>query len=558
MSQLAKFNPKEEGGCHRRWALNYVFGQKEPFTRANEIGVKVHAQLDHWLTTGSDVLGVIAKSAQHHYPLPGKDLLVEWGFNDRKKPANAHWFPPEQSLLRIGGVPLIGFMDLVNPRGAVGDPEGTVEVIDHKTTSNLIYIKPKETLINTSQMAGYAAWARRKFPNLTGVRLTHVGMLSKEGKTPNPDNSRKESAIVSVDRIVEREVEMAALIAEMREVGRAKSEDEIPIVPGVDRHPEACKMYPRDGCPFKRNCFKSKTPIERLKMGLLDKVKKNGVAATPPLAVAQPEAPKVERKMPRIEDEVPSVHGPALEQGATYLLPTGVLAVFNTGTNGKNSFTPVVGGPNVLLEKTAEVRKIDLPPQPKVEETVAGSAPVAAKPKFGTKVSLKKPEAPAPAPAAEVLPTIVPPDAPKAAPPELRTVPVDENGNELPEQVEAPKKRGRPKKSETTEAPVVAEAGGIRLFINAIPSGPFEMLDGYVGELTNALQEAHKVSDIRFPPDANHALGFNRWRGALAEMVKKAPPEAGSYVILTRGSELNEVVAETLALLGSGSVVRGV
>jgi hypothetical protein len=268
-------------------------------------------------------------------------------------------------------------------------------------------------------------------------------------------------------------------------------------------------------------------------MGLLDKVKKNGVAPAPPVPTEAPNT--AARKMPPIEDEAPSA--PALEQGATYLLPTGVLAVFNAGTMGKNSFSPVVGGAPILLEKNAEVRKIEMPAAPKAE--VAAEAPT--KPKFGLKLSLKKPE----------------PVAEAAAPEEAKAEPVVETkSEEAPVEVpaEAPKKRGRPKKTEQTATEEKTE--GIQLYVNAIPPGPFETLDGYVAELTGALQELHNVPDIRFPPNGEHPLAYGKWKGALASAVRAAPPGAGSYVVFTKGNEIWEVAAEALAPLAS--VTRGV
>ena len=141
VSQISKFNEAEYGGCPRRWWLTKLGGEVEPVTKAMTAGVAWHAQDEHYLKTGEDVLGIHAMAGKHLMPLPGSDLFVEWGLNNLPKPKGKHYFPAEQSLLFAAKVPLIGFIDLLHVRGTymdgqgglVRDPSNTGEVWDHKS-----------------------------------------------------------------------------------------------------------------------------------------------------------------------------------------------------------------------------------------------------------------------------------------------------------------------------------------------------------------------------------------------------------------------------------------
>jgi len=116
-------------------------------------------------------------------------------------------------------------------------------------------------------------------------------------------------------------------------------------------------------------------------------------------------------------------------------------------------------------------------------------------------------------------------------------------------------KQPLPKVIQVTEQTLTES--GIQLFINAIPPTNFSNLDFYIRAAVRQIEEQFPdLSDIRCPPSADHKLGFGRWRGALAAMVRAQPPQDGTYVVFTRGSEFAEVVAE--ALMPLSKVTRGV
>ena len=139
------------------------------------------------------------------------------------------------------------------------------------------------------------------------------------------------------------------------------------------------------------------------------------------------------------------------------------------------------------------------------------------------------------------LPAVLPPDAP--APTPVQTAPEATQATEQP----APKRRGRPRKAADPELP----KGEMRvLFVDCIPTafdGPKpESLTSYVDTMHRKVAEAGGVDDVRFA-GADSALGFGKWRGALAMAVRAELPPPGAYLALgVAQSELTQVIVEAL------------
>jgi hypothetical protein len=155
-SSITKFDASQFGGCERRWYAKYVMGLEETTTAAQTSGKEEHSQLEHYLKTGDLTLGRIALSARRFIPLPGPGLLVE------------HSIEPSLTVLSgalpAAGVPIIGYIDLLNLRGEYHDSVGvlraeslpdTVEILDWKTTSNPRFAKSGRDLLDTVQMVTY-------------------------------------------------------------------------------------------------------------------------------------------------------------------------------------------------------------------------------------------------------------------------------------------------------------------------------------------------------------------------------------------------------------------
>lgn len=198
------------------------------------------------------------------------------------------------------------------------------------------------------------------------------------------------------------------------------------------------------------------------------------------------------------------------EQNKLYKLPNGQIALFLTGVSGKQSFIPVddkgvPAGTPVLLEPESPITPATLAPPP-------------------------PPPAPEPKPEAKA-------DAPKA---------------DAPKADAKPKKESKLKLTDET-APT---ANGIALYINAVPTGGYRDLAGYIAQVSAALAKEYGLDDIRLQPNADHALAFGRWSGALAAAVRKSPPENGRWVVAT-GDGLTDVVVAALIPLAS-EVVRSI
>lgn len=502
VSAITKFDSSQEGGCPRRWFYRYVERLPEPSTKAQEIGTQIHSQLEHYLKTGEDVLGKHARAGLQFLPKPGRDLLIEEPFS------------PQRPLV-ASGVPLTGFIDVVNPRGeyvtpegeVMSDPPGTVEVVDHKTTSDLKWAKAGKDLPKTVQMAGYAEWASRAF-SAKHVRLSHIYY-----QTRGAFAAQKVSTLVPLATIKERWYEVESTVEEMKTAAKADSAGEL------EANHSACTTF--GGCPFRNNCssFQSQSPIERLKMSLLSKIRGSNGASAPiiPAAVAQAPAPQAMapkfgfKKPSIIQDESTSpdtISAGAAEPGKAYRMPDGSVKNFLCSTSGKFSFLSPAGGAPTLLEASTRILPAEAA-EPKAEPMIEA-----------------KPEI---APAAEET---------------------------------KPKKLGRPRKTEVVEAkPEVKPEvkAGFHLFVNAIPGGSFKTLDAYIAGITKIMQEEFKVVDIRCPADKNSPLAFSMWRGVLASLIRNELPGDGNFVIFTSGNEISEVVAETLALIcAPENLVRGV
>lgn len=99
--------------------------------------------------------------------------------------------------------------------------------------------------------------------------------------------------------------------------------------------------------------------------------------------------------------------------------------------------------------------------------------------------------------------------------------------------------------------------GGITLQVDVITAGFTSVdLESYVAQKCRALEKEFGAVDIRCAP-ADSALGFGKWKGALAALVRDEPPAPGVYLLNdVRGSEIREVVVEALRPL-CAAYVRG-
>ncbi|WP_246137481.1 PD-(D/E)XK nuclease family protein [Myxococcus llanfairpwllgwyngyllgogerychwyrndrobwllllantysiliogogogochensis] len=249
MSQL-----KRHKLCPRAWFFQKVMRLPEPTTGAQQVGTEGHAQLEHYLSTGEDVLGAFAQSGAHLLPAPGPDLLVEQPLDGA---------PP----LTAGGIPFTGFIDVVNPRRLATD--GVLRITDHKFTSNIASnAASAEQLADADtepglQMVGYGAWAlgqTERFPGLRTLELEHIYYQTRGQRLAA-------SVIASVTfEHIEREwrTKVEPQVEAMKEHAQAARADDVPANYGP-----ACTKY--GGCPFLGKCLTGENKTMSLRDKLLSK-----------------------------------------------------------------------------------------------------------------------------------------------------------------------------------------------------------------------------------------------------------------------------------------------
>ena len=153
------------------------------------------------------------------------------------------------------------------------------------------------------------------------------------------------------------------------------------------------------------------------------------------------------------------------------------------------------------------------------------------------------------------------------------------------------RKAGRPKKDTTVQdtaplAPVAAspdatpaaptpppapvspfssatQTSGLEVYVNCRPMHATLSLHDYIDHINAELAKRYctgGIQDIRCAPK-DSPLAFGGWKGALHEIVRTNPPQAGAYHLDTDGNEMADIVSDAMraVCVSSGaSYVRGV
>ncbi len=254
---MERFDPKQRGGCERRWYFTNVEGHEEPPTGAKTDGDKGHDLLAGYLKTGEGPEGrvkmgtaVRAVIAKGKLPTPGPDLLVEWRFSGQPKHIEGtdDWIPLDYSkTFWLGGLPWEGFIDLAYRR------EDAPTVLDHKFSADIHNnAKKKEDLIKTVQMPIYIL-ALDRLPQFAGApvwKIAHHNVARSGGE------SFIRGAVVTRDQVLERKADIKAVLERMKVIARATSQNEVPA------NKKSCDAW--NGCPHQSRChaFKERTKVE--------------------------------------------------------------------------------------------------------------------------------------------------------------------------------------------------------------------------------------------------------------------------------------------------------
>ncbi len=581
-SALTAANPDSTEGCLRRYWYEYKDGRKPPQTAAQTQGVELHEQIEAYLTTGEKNLGSLALSGLHMIPKPGPGLQVEWDIVGGDL---------EKAPVRAAGVPVVGFIDLVNTRGTnqgatditdTIDPPHTVEVLDWKSSSDPKWVKTPQEMAQTIQMTTYGKWAITVYPETEHVRLSHGYFITKGRHAP-----RKVSLRVHRDQIEKRWEYVDSLAGSVIDVVKETDPNK---VPGNTR---ACGAF--RGCPHREYCTAAmhnslagligqtaagslldfvKTPEERPQMttSLLDRLK-GGVAAKV----------DVESEKKRLQREEVETKYPGF---AATLTELGSLGMGFPKLEGEaqrvyvilNEREPDAGGElgGFTFQEPAQLYQV-------LEEARG--------------IAKERGLTPAPTPAVQEV-SLLPPDAPESNPalasegPPTEPVVTDAASAIEAMASDAPKKgRGRPKKGAVS--PASAEAtpdveiasvsdgvvtpseihkprfeetqnvipeGQIYFYVDCIPSLPYQSFWPMVILITDAMAKRFDGADYRTTsPDG--PLGFSRWKGVLAAALRETPIAPGHYVLDGAMTDTGAVVVEAMRdiiLKRGGVLVRGI
>lgn len=558
VSQVTIFDPRQYGGCNRRWWFRYVAGIKEPDSAAQQRGTEIHDQIRHYLTTGEDVLPIIVRVGKHFLPEPGADLLVEHAFNEANQ------------ILTADGIPFVGAIDVAHRRGTYVNNEGivrtdtptTAEVIDHKSSSDVAqYAKRGDQLIETVQMVGYGIVASKLWPDIDMVRLSHNYFQTRGARY-----AEKKTALFPLVTVKDKWQDVETTVRTMRDVASETDGQKVP--PAWD----SCNAY--KGCPHRARCPRS--PEQAIvdlfgkgnAMSLLNRRGNAGAAGASSGTLASagigpaatPGASAVDAEVARLK----------LEEERLRAAQTAPPAVVNYGV-----FCPQCGtgltsaNASKLADNT--VRHIG-----------CAKAPAAVSP----------PDAPASDPARAAV--AVPPESIPTLPPAVQAAAVAHTQHNAapvsvtsaattPPAAEAPKstrRRATPKPAATpppatdaapsqlpagtTPSATTAEraaAEGIDLHllvdVHAVGVGVVRDLMEYVQPLCDELCELYKAADIRCAPN-DSPLAFSKWKGALAALIRERLPENGVYAVDNfYGCEIKQVAVETLRPI-CATFIRGV
>lgn len=532
--------------CERYVFYEKPLGLPKPPFKAQLLGVKLHAQVEHLVDTGQDLLDDRLKKVRQFLPekLPAPNVFSEYGLDGKKKSKLFDY----ESAPKIHGLPLEGYLDYLELRPDL------ILVKDLKTTKSIAdWAKTEEQLRKNLQLGLYAWWAT--LDGWVPVQGAHV-YAQTEGAI-----LVKEVPVLFTREDVEKVHVRAQKLAE----GLLRFEgirDEYEVA-ATGKQTGRCEAY--GGCPFRARCFRTPQEVLRARIGISagasNSQKENSMSLQDRLAkvaAAKTEAPKVEA--PPAQAAPPSPPPAPMPAQVEPLTPAELAAVQSALPNGGSWNRDPQG--NVLCYGPADASGT-APLVARLEKKVAPPpAQIVAAPPIQRKMEIID------EPAADLkpnLPTgIVPPDAPP------------NDANAKPE--EKKRGRGRPPKSaqeaavspvqgapiQATSAPASAAPekkedttpakDRLQLYVNCLPLHlQAKSLAGYAEEKAKAVAEAAQVPDYRLYPE-----GAVKGKGMLAALVRAEPPAPGAWFAtgFTFDSPLG-IVVETLQALAD-EVTRGV
>ena len=232
-SQISKFS-----SCPRKWAYSRI--HREPPTKATEFGTLAHKHAEDWLTLGTPPPqtpeGKCIIGGLEYLPLPKTPgLKVEHKFS--------------MSLDEQGGISDTGIVDYIGQIDFIYgyDPGRIIVIGDHKTTSDLRWVKTEDELSNDPQRIVYAYWAVVAYD--VDYVAAHWNYYPKRGGAAKP-----------------------VIVVEHRATIETKFKTQhinitLPLVSSlglpperIDRNLSHCNAF--GGCPYKKACLVDMSPVE--------------------------------------------------------------------------------------------------------------------------------------------------------------------------------------------------------------------------------------------------------------------------------------------------------
>lgn len=414
VSQLQKFTP-EVGGCPSKWFFRYVLGlPDDPPGKGQIRGTQGHSRIEDYLEDGIDVLDNLERRGKKFMPEPNVrpdgsrhpvPVLVEAHFGPVHEDASKKRTKAPFTQLTAEGVPVVGFIDLIDPR----DPRWLwLKDWKFKKSISLYGTKPHE-LLNPRTEAGIQI-----IGYLEALRLAHVaGVFSQSWAIPAHVTFQTggapevvETTPVEEDGVTVKTIQLDsakalwetvthAAIPGMRKAARAKSHTEVP------KNEKVCHKY-RKACPYIGTCldrmarirqgFKSKAPAPAVPAvqteGSLMRMLQQMTGTVPPASTVTPAPIQSQSAPPPAVKQAPGQAQltAALAQPNSNYLVKGTLCRFLTrvdmGGTSYASFTPTAGGPPVLagLEEpisAADAPIVTPPDAPKSNPVAAAAEPSA-------------------------------------------------------------------------------------------------------------------------------------------------------------------------------------
>lgn len=217
--------------CNRRWAWENIAGIRSPPTRSQILGTRVHAVLEAYLRHGTPPN---RKTLEGRIALQGLACLPPPGVGSVEK---------QFYLTTRSGAHYTGIADWIG-----WNPQLGAMVIDHKTTSSMIWAKTKEELEYDVQALLYAIFA------CIWMQVDHVTLRWNYVQT-NAKAARIVELTLHLAQIIERFPIVEARAAEMTAHRKNKTHP-LRVLP----NPLACANF--GGCPHQERCNLS--PVEKM------------------------------------------------------------------------------------------------------------------------------------------------------------------------------------------------------------------------------------------------------------------------------------------------------